>query len=194
MRTIIRGIDRLARRANGVFEFCAEEECLLRLQVARAPHDLHLSDGTQVRAGDPVLKLHVWNEHVPPLGPDGADLAWATRVRRGLIRSLQALARWLAAQPGLADVRAIGGATVLIPAGGESGSLRLIQRLGFDVFPYQGRLGRLGEFWENLYSWALMWAFNAASLRHRPLLRLRRTEVWMPIRRLRTSDSPRSGR
>jgi hypothetical protein len=47
------------------------------------------------------------------------------------------------------------------------------------VFPYRGPLARFGEFWENLYTWGLMWTFNAASLRHRSLLRLRRAEVWM---------------
>jgi len=46
------------------------------------------------------------------------------------------------------------------------------------VFPYRSPLGRFGEFWENLYARWLMWAFNAASLRHRRLLRLRRDEVW----------------
>jgi hypothetical protein len=181
MRVLIRTLDRLIRWANGVFEFCDEEECLLRLQWARAPHDLHLSDGTQVRAGDPVLKLHLWNERVPPLGPVGSDLAWAANVRRRLIHSLRAAAQWLADQPGRADVRAIGGATVLVSPGGAAGGLRLMERLGFDVFPYRGPLARFGEFWENLYTWGLMWTFNAASLRHRSLLRLRRTEVWMAI-------------
>ena len=132
-----------------------------------------------MRAGDPVLKLHLWNEHVPPIGPAGSDLAWAVSVRRMLIRSLRAAARWLASELGLANVRAIGGVTVLISAGGEGGSLRLMRRLGFDVFPYRGPWGRFGEFWENLYTWGLMWAFNTASLRHKSLLR--RTEVWMSL-------------
>jgi hypothetical protein len=184
MRILIRGLDRLIRWTNGVFEFCDEEPCLLRLQWARAPHDLHLSDGTQARAGDPVLKLHLWNERVPPLGPAGSDLAWAANVRRRLVYSLQAAARWLAGQPGRADVRAIGGATVLVSSGDERGGLRLMGRLGFDVFPYRGPLGRFGEYWENLYTWGLMWTFNQASLRHRSLLRLRRTEVWMSVDKL----------
>jgi hypothetical protein len=179
MRTLIRDFDGLIRWAYGVFEFCDEEECLLRLQWARAPHDLHFSDGTQVRAGDPVLKLHMWNERVPSLGPIGPDLAWAAIMRRRLVRSLRAAAQWLADQPDQADVRAIGGATVLASSGSESGGLRLMERLGFDVLPYRGPLGRFGEFWENFYTWGLMWTFNEASLRHRSLLRLRRAEVWM---------------
>lgn len=178
MRALIRRFDGLVRRASGVFEFCDETNCLLRLQVTHAPHDLRLSDGSEVQAGDPVLMLHLWNEHIPPMGPTGPDLAWAAKAYRMLLHSLHAAAWWLANEPRLADVRAIAGVTVLIAPGGERGGLRLMRWLGFDVFPYQGRLTRFGEFWENLYTWWLMWAFNAASLRHRQLLRLRRVEVW----------------
>lgn len=182
MRAIIRRFDGLLRRASAVFEFCDEADCLLRLQIARAPHDLHLSDGTGVRAGDPVLMLHLWNEHVPPIRPAGPDLAWAVSVRRMLLHSLRAAARWLANEPGLTNVRAVGGVTVLVTPGSAGGDLRLMRRLGFDVLPYRGLLGRFGEFWENLYAWGLMWAFNAASLRRRQLFRLHRAEVWISAR------------
>ena len=179
MRTLIRWFDVLFRRAGGVFEFCDEADCLLRLQVARAPHDLYLSDGTEVRAGDPVLMLHLWNEHIPPPGPSGPDLAWAAKIYRMFLRSLHAAAQWLADEAHPTNVRAIGGATVLIAPGDDGSGLRLMRHLGFDVFPYQTPLGRCGEFWENLYAWWLMWAFNAASLHHRRLLHLRRAEVWI---------------
>jgi hypothetical protein len=99
-----------------------------------------------------------------------------------LLGSYRAAARWLADQPRMADVRAVGGVTALIAPDGGGGSVRLMQRLGFEVLPYRNPLGRFGEFWENLYTWWLMWAYNAASLRHRRLLRLRRTEFWMSAR------------
>jgi hypothetical protein len=186
MRALVRRLDGLLRRANGVFEFCTQEDCVLRLQLRGAPHQLHLSDGVEVRAGDPVVMIHLWNEHVPPLGPDGPDLAWASRMGRMLLGSYRAVARWLADQPRMANVRAVGGVTVLISPHGGGGSLRLMQRLGFEVLPYHvplgHPLGRFGEFWENLYTWWLMWAYNAASLRHRRLLRLCRTEFWMSAR------------
>jgi hypothetical protein len=179
MRALIRSFDRLIRRATGVFEFCDREDCLLRLQVSPAPRHLELSDGTAVRAGDPVLLLHLWNEHVPPMRPPGPDLAWAAKVHRMFVDSVEAAAAWLVDEPSLAEVRAVGGATVLIAVAGERGGRRLMRRLGFDVFPYRAPLGRFGEFWENFYTWALMWAFNAVSLRHKGLLRLRRSEVWI---------------
>jgi len=183
MRIIIRQFDSLVRWANGVFEFCDDPEGLLRLQVAHARHALDLSDGTHVCTGERVLLLHLWNEHVPPLRPGGSDLAWAAQLGRRLVQSMHAAGRWLAGQPHLADVRAVGGVTVLIALGDERGSWRWMRRLGFDVFPYEGRLGRFGEFWENLYTWGLMWTFNGASLRQRSLLGLRRAEFWMPAGR-----------
>ncbi len=181
MRPLIRAFDRFLRRATGVFEFCDHLDCLLRLQWGRAPRDLSLSDGTVVRKGALVLMLHLWNQHLPRPGPAGYDLAWATRVRRMLIFSPREAARWLAAQPQGKQVEAICGITVLAlsPDGGIS---PLIRRLGFDVFPYRRALGRLGKFWENFYTWGIMWTFNAASLRDRSLLRLRRAEIWMSRR------------
>jgi len=55
-----------------------------------------------------------------------------------------------------------------------------MQRLGFTVTPYRSPLGRFGEFWENLYAYGLIWAYNPASVHQRQLLGLHRTEMWMP--------------
>jgi hypothetical protein len=85
----------------------------------------------------------------------------------------------LTTDPALAGVQALGGATVLVVAGRDSSPEKLFQRLGLELFPYHNPLGRFGEFWENAYTWALMWAYNGASLRHRHLLRLQRTEAWI---------------
>jgi hypothetical protein len=180
MRALIRAFDGLLRRANGVFEFCDDSDCLLRLQLRGAPHPLHLCDGTLVRKGDSVLILHLWNERIPPIGAAGPDLLWANRMRRMFLYSLTVTARWMAQPPFRSDVRAVGGASALIALGGQDASPRLMQRLGFEVFPYRAPLGRFGEFWENFYSWGLMWAFNSASLRGKRLVDLRRTEIWIP--------------
>ncbi len=178
MRALVRAFDRFLCWATGVFEFCDDPECLVRLQWARAPRDLSLSDETQVRAGAPVLMLHLWNEHLPHPTANGPDLRWAARVHRMLARSLEEVARWLTAHPQGEQVAAIGGITVLaLSADGRP--TPLIRHLGFDVFPYRRALGRFGEFWENFYTWAIMWTFNPVSLRGRSLLRLRRAEIWM---------------
>ena len=55
----------------------------------------------------------------------------------------------------------------------------MIQHLGFTVLPCHRPLGAFGEFWENLFSWWLMWAYNPPSLKSRRFWRLQRTEIWM---------------
>ncbi len=178
MRPLVRAFDRFICRVTGVFEFRDDPNCLIRLQWARAPYDLSLSDGARVRAGAPVLILHLWNEHLPHPGANGPDLKWAARVHRMLTDSFRQVACWLVEQPEGHRAEAIGGITVLaLSADGRP--TPLIQRLGFDIFPYRRALGRFGEFWENFYTWAIMWTFNPVSLQGRPLLRLRRAEIWM---------------
>lgn len=179
MRALIRRFDAFLRWAYGVFDFHSDEECLLRLQLGRAPHLLNFSTQA-VASGEPVLFLHLWNEHIPAWSSRGPDLAWASRVRRLLVQSLHMAAQELAANPRLKGVRAVGGVTVLLPPGDYSSGARLMGRLGFSVEPYRNPLGRFGEFWENFYSWWIMWTFNPASLRRRNLLGLRRAEIWMP--------------
>jgi hypothetical protein len=178
VRFLVHGLDALLRRAYGVFEFCQEPDCLLRLQVGRAPRSLIL-EGQVVQAGEPVLLLHLWNEHLPRLPRSGPDLAWAKAAQRAFLRSLQAVAVYLQSQPELEHIAAVGGVTALLFTAGRDGGSRLMERLGFTVLPYRGPLGRFGEFWENFYSWMLIWAYNPAGLRYRPLFKLRRAEIWM---------------
>ena len=74
-------------------------------------------------------------------------------------------------------VRAVGAVTVLIGPDDERGGL--LGRMGMQAMPYRNPLGRFGEFWENFYSWALLWTYNPASLHHRRLLTMRRREFWI---------------
>ena len=178
MRTLIRSFDAALCQAQGVFEFCDDKACLFRLQLTRSRRDLLLSQGVLPK-GSAVLELHLWNEHIPALPPAGPDLVWASQTRCLFINSLHAVGRQIAVDPRLANVKAVSGVSVLLSAGDRSSGERMIHRLGFEVLPYHNRLGRFGVFWENLYSWWLMWAFNPVSLNHRQLVRLQRVEFWM---------------
>ena len=178
MREVIRILDKGLRSALGVFEFCDDPDCLLRVQVTSAAHALSLP-GCLVPKGAPVVGLHLWNEHIPPLPAEGSDLAWAAQTRRKLVASFHALAGQMLHDSRFADVQAVGGITVLLLPGNDVGGEKLFRRLGFSMFPYHSALGRFGEFWENLYSWWIMWTFNPATLHHRHVLRLHRSEVWM---------------
>lgn len=178
MRAVIRGFDRFLRWACGVFEFCDEPECILRLRLTQTPHELHLPDQV-VGKGKPMLELHLWNEHLPLPPAEGPDLAWAARIGRMWMYSLYRVADTLRDDPRLSGARAIGGVTVLLLLGDHAGGVRLMERSGFTVMPHRNPLGRFGEFWQNLYAWGLMWAFNPASVQGRPLIRLRQAEIWM---------------
>ena len=161
-----------------MFEFCDDPDCLWRLRLTRLSQPVCLPDG-QVPAGAPVIELHLWNEHVPPIPPQGPNLAWAMRSACMLIESTHALGRHMRRDARLADVQAVGAVTMLIFPGDQSGGEKMISRLGFSLFPHRAALGRFGEFWENFYAWWLMWTYNAASLRRRQLWHLRRAEMWM---------------
>ena len=178
MRALIRRFDAALRQAQGVFEFCDDQACLLRLQLSCSRRDLLLGQGVLPK-GSAVLELHLWNEHIPAIPPGGPDLVWASQTRRLFINSLHAVGQQIGVNPRLANIQAVGGISVLLTAGDRASGEHMIQRLGFDILPYHSRLGRFGMFWENFYSWWLMWAFNPASLNHRKLIRLERVEFWM---------------
>jgi uncharacterized OsmC-like protein len=178
MRALIRRFDTLLRSRLSVFEFCDAPDCLLRVRVTLAAHAFSLP-GHAVSEGAPVLELHLWNEHIPPLPLNGPDLAWAVQTRRKLVASFHTLADQMEHDLRFAAVQAVGGITVLLLPGKDAGGEKLFRRLGFSVYPHHGALGRFGEFWENLYTWWIMWTFNPATLRHRHLTRLCRTEIWM---------------
>ncbi|MCX7671618.1 MAG: hypothetical protein N2439_16305 [Anaerolineae bacterium] len=178
MKRVIRAFDRLLRRVLGVFEFCDGPECLLRVRRVILNRPVVL-DGQVFPPGSVAIELHLWNEHLPPLPADGPTLSWAVQTQRRLKHSFQMLARQMSGDPRLADAQLVAGITVLPLAGAHAGSVRLFEQLGFTILPYRHPLGRFGEFWENLYTWGIMWAFNAPTLAGRRLLGLRRSEVWM---------------
>ncbi len=179
MKALLRAFDRLLARLYGVYEFTDDPDCLFCLSIPHLSRPLCL-DGQTVPVGAEVLIIHFWNERLPRLTREGATLAQAVYFQRQIIKSLQAVAAEIQCDPRLAGVQAVGGVTALTTTAGN-GTTRLFRRLGFTVTPYHNRLGRFGLFWENLYSWLLMWAYNEVSLRHRPLSRLARSNVWMPI-------------
>jgi hypothetical protein len=178
MREFVRRIDAVLRRISGNYAFCNDAGCLLRLRRTHSRRTMELAGGT-VHRGEPVLELHVWNPHVPPMPDGGANLAWALKLRRMLSHSLQLVAGEMLRDPALAGIQAVGGDSVMIDLRGSSGSRNLMERLGFTVTAYQGPLGSFGEFSKNLHAWMLMWTYNPASLQRRRFRDLRRSEVWM---------------
>jgi len=182
VRWPIYGLDWLLRRWHHVREFSQDERCLLRLALNRSERDLVLSDGTRIRRGELIGELHLWNEHIPPMGPAGPDMTWGLEFYHRLLRSLEELASYVSSAREFDDVRAFRGEIALALEDGAGQRIKLARRLGFDLVR-TGRMARgwrrFGDFWANLYSWVLIWAFNPASMRGKGFLRLERVQLWI---------------
>jgi hypothetical protein len=178
MRALVRCLDRLISHCNRVREFTADPGCVLRISPGRVTHALSLPEG-EIAPGAGALLIHYWNERMPPLPAGGADLHYALDLSRRQTHSLRLVAGYLQSADEFREARVIGGVTVLAPVGEADGGTAMIRQYGFTVLPYHSPLGRFGEFWENLFTWALMWTYAPASLRFRRLWKLRRSEFWM---------------
>jgi len=179
LRSTIRRFDGFLRRRLGVYDLCDDTDCLLRIRVIPAPHELLLPKAAVAR-GEPVVEIHLWNEHLPLIPRGGPDLSWALRLQRQFTASLCRLAAQMTADPRLLGARAVIGTTALLSPRGRPGGVRMMEHFGFQVSPYHSPLGRFGEFWENFYAWWIIWTYNIPSLQDRRLIRLQRVEIAMP--------------
>jgi hypothetical protein len=160
-------LDRWLRRWHGIYEFTAHRDCIFRAERGLAEESLLLSDGTRVRRGDPVLKVHLWNEHMPSMGQDGPTIAWARRASRALDTSLRELARHVAQCSDLDAVAAICADMRLAPAKQSARLTRIVARYGFEAAKDScvGRPGLLLRIGENLLMMLLVLATNPIAFR-----------------------------
>lgn len=160
-------LDRWLRRWHGVYEFTAQRECILRAERGVAEESLVLSDGERVHRGDPILKVHLWNEHIPAIGQDGPTIAWARRLSRALDTSLRELARHVAQCGDLEAVSAVCADMRLAPAKQCSQLARIVARYGFETAKdwRLGRPGPLRRIGENLLMMLLVLATNPNAFR-----------------------------
>jgi hypothetical protein len=179
MRALARFIDRQLQKRNKVFEFSYDPQCIFRLQLRRAAQDVNLQ-GHQILKGDPILGIHIWNERMPKLPVDGADLGWARQSHRLLLHSFKLIAREMQSDTKYTGIRALFGISALFSFTGHTGGMRMMQHFGFTVLPYRPTKGRFGLFWQNFFSWWLMYTYNDVTLKYREFRHLQRTEIWMP--------------
>lgn len=160
-------LDRWLRRWHGVYEFTAHRDCIFRVERGLAEESLLLADGAWVRRGDPVLKVHLWNEHMPAMGQEGPTIAWARRASRALDTSLRELARHVAQCSDLDAVSAVCADTRLAPAKQNAQVARLMARYGFEGAKDSrvGRPGPLRRIGENLLMMLLVLATNPTAFR-----------------------------
>ncbi len=174
----VRFIDTILSKSLGIYVFCDDPVCIMRIQLARAPHTVSIGN-QRILKGEPVLGLHAWNERMPKLPKEGANLVWALRLRKQVVHSFMLVAKEMVRDARYSQVRAVFGSSAVFSFSDHVGGTRLMQHFGFTVLPYHRPFGRFGEFWENLFSWWLMWAYNTSSLRSRQFWRLQRTEIWI---------------
>jgi hypothetical protein len=172
-------LDFLLRRIKGIREFSDDPQCIYRLSMDVARRDIRLPDGSRIRRGTPVGLLHLWSEHMPPMPPDGADLAWANRTLRAARRSLALLADHVCRNPALARAAAFGTDDFFVSAPSTD---RVLRNIGFAVVEEprpSGAAARLVLTAARVWAWLLRRAFSpqsAAGLRPRDL---RRVHVWL---------------
>jgi len=160
-------LDRWLRRWHGVYEFSTHRECLFRAERCVAEESLLLSDGVRVRRGDPLLKVHLWNEHMPAMGQAGPTVAWARRASRAIETSLRELARHVAQRSELDPVVAVCADMRLATAQQSAQLARIVSHFGFE--PAQdSRVGRPGlprRLGENILMVLLVLATNPIAFR-----------------------------
>jgi hypothetical protein len=160
-------LDRWLRRWHGVYEFSAHRECLLRAERCLAEESWQLSDGVRVRRGDPLLRIHLWNEHMPAMGQQGPTVAWARRASRAVDASLRELARHLAQGQDFDAVVAVCADMRLGTARQSAQLTRIVARYGFEPTRNSrlGRPGLLRFIGENILMMLLVLATNPVAFR-----------------------------
>jgi hypothetical protein len=169
-------LDARLRRRGAVFEYTRNPACVFRIDINPTVRPLVLRDGTCVRAGARIARLHFWIEQVPLMPNSGPTIAWARQMQRAMALSLRELAGFLAARPDLDDVRVVCG---LAPSGTKTQSeqlARIMARYGFESLVESGRLPlgeRLHRLGENILISMVVLAHNPAALRPDTLKRVR---------------------
>jgi hypothetical protein len=169
-------LDTRLRRRLAVVEYTAHPSCVFRLGIARSRRALTLYDGTRLQVGDRVIELHFWNEHVPPIPPNGTTIRWAREAQRAMAISLRQLALYLSSQPELRGIEVI---CADVPSGTKMQSqqvARIMGYFGFEAFTEHEQLTvseRIHRLGENILISLIVFAQNATALRLDTLSRVR---------------------
>jgi hypothetical protein len=169
-------VDRSLRRAQGIFEFSDDDDCILRIGVVLAESCIHLPDGTEVLPEDSIVDLHFWNEHLLKLDRVRPSLGWGCAFRTRLRSSLRQLADYVDAREELKDVKACRAKAAFFRDRRLRGAA---YRHGFmAAVPQESLAGRVHEFLEIFLLYGLTWVFNPGALHGRTRLP-QRCYLWM---------------
>jgi hypothetical protein len=182
LQKAIRGVDVLLQHTKHIQAFTDDEKCILRISIGESRQEVTLSDGTRVHKGDPIGEIHLWNERIPQIPPEGPDLSWALAFQRQGVYSFRLLATYIEKSPEFDNICAFTGEISFGGAYDPAHSVVLARRWGFDVLNQDGSnrlFTHFGDFWENLYAMFLIWVFNPGSVENGKLWKMRRDQLWM---------------
>ncbi len=180
-RAGVRAIDSALQGYYRVFPFTDDPACILKIALTVSAHDVVLREGVRVARGEPILALHFWNERLPALPHHGATLQWGIDFARRARYSLRLLAVYLTREPRFDSIRALHGEFGFLEIDQLPEMRALVEHLGFEFTTGDAPGWRVWTyaFWQNLFSWWLMWAFNPASLEGKHFGEIARGELWL---------------
>jgi hypothetical protein len=172
---LVFGLDALLRKQGGVITYTDEPGVIFRIGFGKADRPISLADGTRIETGDPIIELHLWNEHIPEVSTAESPIAFGRRLGRALDLSLARLAAYLATRPDLASMKAIHADMSSGSSADAAQLIRLSSRFGFEPVPPppETRLGRLHRLGENMLILMLVLARNPSTVRFGILTRVR---------------------
>lgn len=171
---LVFALDERLRRRHAVFEYSDNPDCILRIQLDDAERRYLLSDGTRLAPGDPLINIHLWNEHFPRMGEHASNIGWARQVARSMDLSLRELAAYLATHRAFDSIVAIRSVMRLARADHGQQLQRISAHYGFEPIapmttPTLGE--RLHHVGENLLGLLFVLARNPTAARFDVLLR-----------------------
>ena len=188
-------IDAILVRHHGVEIFADDPECILRASLRHLEAPVQLPDGTRLEAGSKVIEIHFWNEHLPVIEQEGADMLWGRQFGRRLAYSLRLLAAHARADRRYEDFGVIHGRLGFIPGKDVDIMKGLATRFGFilELEMAPGMRFWTEPFWAGVYSWWLMWTFNPTTLRRKHFRDIALSDLWMTRETLlgRYGEGPR---
>lgn len=169
-------LDARLRHRHHVLEYSSHPSCIFRLDIAPSARARALCDGTVAPVGARIVRLHFWNEHIPPIPQSGATIGWAREMQQAIALSLRELARYLSSRRDLSDVCMV---SADVPCGTEAQSAqvaRIMAYFGFETISENQQLTssqRVHRFAENFLISLIVFVQNSNSLRPDSLSRSR---------------------